>query len=244
MVSETNARPCPVRLSRRITESHPLNAAIMVSVPEGKVSDAVFEGGTMTVEKTMAFGWRVYGLGVMALAMVCLAWADFDPGQPVPKVFPDRTALAYAVAAFMLVAGVAIQWRRIAAWAAAVLTVYYARVLGVCDRDWPHRRRRCDPDARADPPRRDPADRHVRVVHRAGARADAAGRSLQPLDLGRERLEYRLDRRRLDRGGLVGAAEFNAESLTSELHVQVDVAVQSLGCQRRLKYCASRSRYR
>jgi len=63
----------------------------------------------MTAEKTtMAFGWRVYGLGVMALGMVCPAWGDFDLGQPVPKDFPDRTALAYAAAAFMLVAGTAV----------------------------------------------------------------------------------------------------------------------------------------
>src|SRR5271170_2561812 len=81
----------------------------------------------MTAEKTtIAFGWRVYGLGVMALAMVSLAWGDFDPGQPVPKAFPDRAAQAYAAAAFMLVAGAAVEWRRTAAWAAAALTVYYA----------------------------------------------------------------------------------------------------------------------
>jgi uncharacterized membrane protein YphA (DoxX/SURF4 family) len=84
----------------------------------------------MTTETTtMAFGWRVYGLGVMALAIVCLAWADFDPGQPVPKSFPDRTALAYAAAVFMLVAGAAIEWRRITAWAAAALTIYYALIV-------------------------------------------------------------------------------------------------------------------
>jgi hypothetical protein len=75
---------------------------------------------------TMAFGSRVYGLGVMALAMVCLVWGDFDPGQPVPKGFPDRTALAYAAAAFLLVAGAAVEWRRTAAWGAAALTAYYA----------------------------------------------------------------------------------------------------------------------
>jgi uncharacterized membrane protein YphA (DoxX/SURF4 family) len=84
----------------------------------------------MTAEKTtVAFGWRVYGLGVMALAMVCLAWGGFDPGQPVPKDFPARTALAYAAAAFMLVAGAAIEWRRTAAWAAAALTTYYALIV-------------------------------------------------------------------------------------------------------------------
>jgi uncharacterized membrane protein len=77
----------------------------------------------------MAFGWRVYGLGVMALGVVSLAWGDFDPGQPVPKGFPDRTALAYAAAAFMLVAGAAVQWRRTAAWGAAALTAYYTLIV-------------------------------------------------------------------------------------------------------------------
>jgi uncharacterized membrane protein YphA (DoxX/SURF4 family) len=65
----------------------------------------------------------------MALGVVSLAWGDFDPGQPVPKGFPDRTALAYAAAAFMLVAGAAIEWRRTAAWGAAALTGYYALVV-------------------------------------------------------------------------------------------------------------------
>jgi uncharacterized membrane protein len=80
----------------------------------------------MTSEKsTRAFGWRVYGLGVMALGLTCLAFRDFNPGQPVPKDFPVRTVLAYAVGAFMLAAGAAIQWRRATVWSAAALTVYY-----------------------------------------------------------------------------------------------------------------------
>jgi uncharacterized membrane protein YphA (DoxX/SURF4 family) len=76
--------------------------------------------------RKMAFGWRVYGLGVMALGMACLAFGDFDPGQPVPANFPARTALAYAAGAFMVVAAAAVQWRRTAAWGAAALTFYYA----------------------------------------------------------------------------------------------------------------------
>jgi uncharacterized membrane protein len=85
----------------------------------------------MTAEKTtMALGWRVYGLGVMALGIACLAFGDFDPGQPVPGNFPARTALAYAAGAFMVVAAAALEcrreWRRTAAWGAAALTVYYA----------------------------------------------------------------------------------------------------------------------
>ena len=75
---------------------------------------------------TPAFGWRVYGLGVMALGMVCLAFGDFHPGQPVPKDFPERTALAYVAAAFMLIAGMAVEWRRTTVWAAAALTAYFA----------------------------------------------------------------------------------------------------------------------
>ena len=84
----------------------------------------------MTAEETTrGLGWRVYGLGVMALGGVCLVWGDFDPGQPVPKDFPDRTALAYAAAALMLVAGAAVEWRRTAAWGAATLTAYYTLIV-------------------------------------------------------------------------------------------------------------------
>jgi uncharacterized membrane protein YphA (DoxX/SURF4 family) len=84
----------------------------------------------MTTEKTTAaFGWRIYGLGVMAIAMLCLAWGTFDTGQPVPKDFPDRTALAYVVAAFMLVAGAAVEWRPTVTWGAAALTAYYTLIV-------------------------------------------------------------------------------------------------------------------
>lgn len=79
----------------------------------------------------MTFGWRVYGLGVMAMGAVCLAWGNFDPGQPAPKDLPDRAALAYGAAAFMLVAGAAVEWRRTAAWAAGALAAYFALVVVV-----------------------------------------------------------------------------------------------------------------
>jgi uncharacterized membrane protein len=75
---------------------------------------------------TRVFGWRVYGAGVAALGLACLAFGDFDPGQTVPKDFPARTALAYAAGAFMVVAAAAIEWRRTAVWGAAALTAYYA----------------------------------------------------------------------------------------------------------------------
>jgi uncharacterized membrane protein YphA (DoxX/SURF4 family) len=84
----------------------------------------------MTSEKPpVALGWRVYGLGVMALGAVCLAWGSFDPGQAAPDGLPYRTSLAYAAAAFMLIAGAAVEWRRTAAWGAAALTAYYALIV-------------------------------------------------------------------------------------------------------------------
>jgi hypothetical protein len=73
----------------------------------------------------MAFGWRVYGLGVMAIGMACLAFGELDPGQPMPEHFPGRTVLPYAAGAFMFVAAAAVEWRRTVAWGAATLTIYY-----------------------------------------------------------------------------------------------------------------------
>jgi uncharacterized membrane protein YphA (DoxX/SURF4 family) len=104
-------------------------AGKVLSGPAVAVATLGIAGGkSMTAGKT-ALGWRVYGLGVMALAFVCLAWGTFDPGQPVPKWFPDRTVLAYAAAAFMLVAGAAVEWRRTAAWGALALTAYYTLIV-------------------------------------------------------------------------------------------------------------------
>ena len=86
----------------------------------------------MTAQRpSLALGWRVWGLGVMALAAVALAWGDFDPGQPAPEDLPGRAALAYGAAAFMLVAGAAVEWRRTTAWGAAALATYYALIVVV-----------------------------------------------------------------------------------------------------------------
>lgn len=76
-------------------------------------------------------GARVFGLGVIALGLVSLAWGDFDFGQPVPKDFPLRAPLAYAAAAFMLVAGAAIEWRRTVKWGAAGLVAYFVLIVAV-----------------------------------------------------------------------------------------------------------------
>jgi len=73
----------------------------------------------------MAFSWRVYGLGVMALGIASLAFGNFDPGQSVPDSFPARTALAYVAGMFMVVAAAAVEWRRTVSWGAAALGFYY-----------------------------------------------------------------------------------------------------------------------
>ena len=75
------------------------------------------------------YGWRVFGLGVIAIGVVGVALGDFVPGQPAPKALQDRVLLAYAAAAFMLVAGAALQWRRTTAWAAAAIALYFGVVV-------------------------------------------------------------------------------------------------------------------
>jgi uncharacterized membrane protein len=84
----------------------------------------------MTADKpTATYGGYVFGLGIMALALVALALGDFDPGQPVPKAFPERAVLAYAADTLMLVAGAAVLWRRTVAWGAGALTAYYGLIV-------------------------------------------------------------------------------------------------------------------
>jgi len=75
----------------------------------------------------MAYGSRLYGLGVMALGLCGLAWRDFDLGQPVPTSFPQRVALAYVAGAFMVVAGAEID-----APLRARLTRVGQRAFGIC----------------------------------------------------------------------------------------------------------------
>ncbi len=86
----------------------------------------------MTAHETfVGFGRRVYGAGIMGLGLVGLVWGNFVSGQSVPRNFPDYTALAYVVGAFLLLAGTGLQWKRMVAWAAAALAAYYAIVVFV-----------------------------------------------------------------------------------------------------------------
>jgi uncharacterized membrane protein YphA (DoxX/SURF4 family) len=78
---------------------------------------------------SIRLGRPVYGLGVMALGAIGVAWGDFILGQPVPRDFPYRLCLAYGAGAFMLVAGAAVEWRRTAACAAAALAAYFGLIV-------------------------------------------------------------------------------------------------------------------
>lgn len=83
-----------------------------------------------TIEhKRMELGWRIFGLGIIVFGVIGFVWGDFISGQPVPPWFPERTALAYLAAAFMLVAGAALAWRRTVTWAAAALIAYYGLIV-------------------------------------------------------------------------------------------------------------------
>jgi hypothetical protein len=59
----------------------------------------------MMTDNRSALGGRVYGLGIIALAVTCLIFGDFNGGQPVPKAFPARAELAYAMGIFLLACG-------------------------------------------------------------------------------------------------------------------------------------------
>ena len=76
----------------------------------------------------MEFGWRIYGFGIIALSLVGFVWARIS-GQPVPKWFPERAALAYAAAASGARRVALPNGARRQAWAAAALLVYYGLVV-------------------------------------------------------------------------------------------------------------------
>ena len=77
----------------------------------------------------MRLGAWGYGLGIIALAGLSLAWGKFAPGQPVPAKFPNYAILAMAANAIMLVCGAGVLWQQTARWAAAVMLAFYVVVV-------------------------------------------------------------------------------------------------------------------
>jgi uncharacterized membrane protein len=60
-------------------------------------------------------GLHLYGVAAVALGVIGLAWGDFATNwQRVQLDVPHREALAYFTAAYELVIGLAILWRRTA----------------------------------------------------------------------------------------------------------------------------------
>ena len=75
-------------------------------------------------------GIRIYGLGAIATGLVGLAWGDFAlQWEPVAANFPGRTVLAYIFSALLVIAGMALNWRRSSALGTAVLVCLYAVVV-------------------------------------------------------------------------------------------------------------------
>lgn len=71
-------------------------------------------------------GFRVFGLGALALGIIGLVWGDFAlQWQPVPTDIPYRTLLAYVSAAVLAAAGAALILRRAAGVGAWALTLSY-----------------------------------------------------------------------------------------------------------------------
>jgi uncharacterized membrane protein len=72
-------------------------------------------------------GLHLYGVAAAALGVIGLGWGDFATNwQRVQLDVPHREALAYFTAAYELVIGLAILWRRTARSAALLLTFLYA----------------------------------------------------------------------------------------------------------------------
>lgn len=85
--------------------------------------------GGLKARLPQILGYRAWAAGIMAIGLVGLLVGDFVSGQPAPKWLPWRTELAYAAAGFLLLAGAAVQWRRATAWAAGLITAYYALIV-------------------------------------------------------------------------------------------------------------------
>lgn len=79
----------------------------------------------------LRIGRQVGGLAAMALGAVMLRWGEFTPWQKVPLDMPLRGTLAYAVAAVLIAAGLALFVRRLAKPAALALAALFAAAAGL-----------------------------------------------------------------------------------------------------------------
>ena len=78
-----------------------------------------------------SLGRHVYGLGLMAMGALSLAWSDFVTGQSAPDGLPYRSCLAYAAGAVMLATGAFVQLRRTATASAVAIIAYFMVVVTI-----------------------------------------------------------------------------------------------------------------
>jgi uncharacterized membrane protein YphA (DoxX/SURF4 family) len=72
-------------------------------------------------------GARVYGLAAIVIGITGIVWRDLAAGGiAIPATLPGRAALAFIASALMIAGGVLINWRRLSAWGAALLTALFA----------------------------------------------------------------------------------------------------------------------
>jgi hypothetical protein len=112
-----------------LIDPQPPTSPTQATTPSRHAKPLAVRGAPKPLAVRAGLGRHVFGLGIFALGFAFLVWGDFVAGQAVPIDFPHRTALAYIVAAFLLVIGAALQNRSSAAWAAAALTTYYTLVV-------------------------------------------------------------------------------------------------------------------
>ena len=78
-------------------------------------------------------GARVYGLGAIFIGVSCFIWGKLATGWlPAPAWLP-HAFLAYLVGALLVAGGALINWPRLTAWGAGLLTTVFALGFALCD---------------------------------------------------------------------------------------------------------------
>lgn len=98
-----------------------------ISEPAASADERRTAGGAPTPAwSRLPWGRRVSGAAALALGAIGLVRGDFTPvWHPVPETLPGRTELAYAAAILFVLAGLGVQWRRVAIPAGVVLSALY-----------------------------------------------------------------------------------------------------------------------
>ena len=91
--------------------------------------DITTRGDDRMTAGPITWGRHVFGLGLMAMGALSLAWGDFVTGQGAPDGLAYRARLAYAAGAAMVLMGAGVQWRRTAMASALAIIAYFMLVV-------------------------------------------------------------------------------------------------------------------